>query len=57
MINEKFGETEYQHGNEPDVLSEYLEDAVPEQHPPGFPLLEDDAIKHVRGDEVIKKIR
>lgn len=57
MINEKFGKAEYQHGNDPDVLSEYLEDAVPEQHPPGFPLLEDDAIKHVRGDEVIKKVR
>lgn len=51
-MNEKFGEMEYANGNDPEVLSEFLDyaqDAVQQE--------EEKAIKHVRGDEVLKEVK
>ena len=51
-MNKKFGEMEYDHGNDPEVLNEFLDyalDAAQQE--------EEKAIKHVRGAEVLKEVK
>lgn len=51
-MNKKFGEMEYDHGNDPEVLNEFLDYALDVAQKE-----EEKAIKHVRGDEVLKEVK